>query len=157
MSESLNDRLQQAASGVTPQTKPDERRKFLGSLRERTYLRMTVAQTQNPKLQQLFLEHIDDYRPYSILINGKMPQTNFVNKVMQACSHNNIKFTLINDQTAKNEPDATGILVVAKDAINRYRIEIDQVYAPSIEVADKLDNSQPKKHSFFRKLFRKGN
>lgn len=157
MSDSLNDRLEQAASGVTPQTKPDERRKFLGSLRERTYLRMTVAQTQNPELQQLFLEHIDDYRPYNILINGKMPQTNFISKVMQGCARNNIKFTLINDQTAKNEPDATGILVVAKDAINRYRIEIDQVYAPSIDVADKLDKPQPKKHSFFKNLFRKGN
>lgn len=157
MSESLNERLEQAATGVTPQTKPDERRKFLGSLRERTYLRMTVAQTQDPELQHLFLKHMDDYRPYSILINGKMPQNNFVSKVMQACSHDNIKFTLISDQTAKNEPDATGILVVAKDAINRYRIEINQVYAPSVETGDKLDSSQTKKHSFFKKLFRKGN
>ena len=48
MSEDLNQRLEQSSHGNL-QTKPDERRRFLGSLRERTFLRMTVAQVQDPK------------------------------------------------------------------------------------------------------------
>lgn len=155
MTDSLNDRLEKSASGVTPQTKPDERRRFLGSLRERIYLRMTVAQTDDPHLQQIFLDHMADYKPYSILINGKMPQTKFISTVMRTCSQDDIKFTLINDQTAKNEPDATGILVVAKEAINRYRIEINQVYPPTITPADKLSAPKETKHNFFNNLFRK--
>ena len=157
MSDSVNDRLEKAASGVAPQTKPDERHRFLGSLRERTYLRMTVAQTEDPKLQKIFLTHMEDYRPYNILINGKMPQTQFISLVMKNCSKDDIKFTLVNDQTAKDEPDATGILVVAKDAINRYRIEINQVYAPNLTTTDNLSAPTKKKHNFFKNLFRKGN
>ena len=40
MTEDLNKRVEQAAQGITPQTKPDERRRFLGSLRERCLIRM---------------------------------------------------------------------------------------------------------------------
>lgn len=156
MTDSLNDRLEKSAAGVSPQTKPDERRKFLGSLRERTYLRMTVAQTQNPTLQKIFLDHLNDYQPYNILINGKISQSKFVSTVMKECSKRNIKFTLVNDQTAIDEPDATGILVVAKTAINRYRIAINQVYAPTIKSADQLPTPSQKRHSFFSNLFRKG-
>lgn len=81
-----------------------------------------------------------------------MPQNNFINKLMGLCSQQDIKFTLINDDTAKDEPNATGVLVVSKTAINHYRIEIDQVYAPE---APHEQLSEPKKESFWNRLFRK--
>ena len=103
---------------------------------------MTVEETNNPALDTLFLKHINDFKGYTILINGKMPQNNFINKLMGLCSQQDIKFTLINDDTAKDEPNATGVLVVSKTAINHYRIEIDQVYAPE---APHEQLSEPKK------------
>ncbi|WP_297816674.1 YueI family protein [uncultured Lactobacillus sp.] len=154
MTEDLSKRVQQAASGVTPQTKPDERRRYLGSLRERVLLRMTVAQVADPKLDTLFLKNIDDFKGYTVLINGKMPQNDFISKLMGKCSQDDIKFTLINDETAKNEPDATGILVVSKTAINRYRIDIQQVYAPT--VTPNAIQEPKKKKSFWSKLFNRG-
>lgn len=54
MSEDLEKRVEYAASGITPQTKPDERRRYLGSLRERVYLRMNLTECQDPALTQLF-------------------------------------------------------------------------------------------------------
>ena len=39
MTEDLNTRLENAAKGITPQTCPDERRRYLGSLRERVLVR----------------------------------------------------------------------------------------------------------------------
>jgi len=91
-------------------------------------------------------------RDNTILINGKMPQNNFINKLMGLCSQQDIKFTLINDDTAKDEPNATGVLVVSKTAINHYRIEIGQVYAPE---APHEQLSESKKESFWNRLFRK--
>lgn len=154
MTEDLSKRVEQAASGVTPQTKPDERRRFLGSLRERVLVRMTVSQVADPKLDALFLKHLNDFKGYTVLINGKMPQNDFVSKLMGQCSQDDIKFTLINDETAKSEPDATGILVVAKNAINHYRIDIQQVYAPSIAPTS-LEEPKAKK-SFWSRLFNRG-
>lgn len=152
MTEDLNTRLEHAAQGITPQTRPDERRKYLGSLRERVLVRMTVKEIENSKLDNLFLEHINDFKGYTILINGKISQNQFINKLMGVCSQKDIKFTLINDETAKDEPDATGILVAAKTAINHYRIDISQVYAPEVP-HEQL--AEPKKVSFWDKLFGK--
>ncbi|OYS18391.1 hypothetical protein CBF60_09430 [Lactobacillus taiwanensis] len=152
MTEDLNTRLEHAAQGITPQTCPDERRRYLGSLRERVLIRMTVKETNNQKLDTLFLKHIDDYKGYTILINGKMPQNDFISKLMGLCSQKDIKFTLINDDNAKDEPNATGILVVSKTAINHYRVEINQVYAPEVP-NERL--TERKKPSFWDRLFRK--
>ena len=154
MSANLEKRTEQAAKGINLQTKPDERRRFLGSLRERAYLRMTVEQTTNLKLQNLFLSHMSDYLPYSILINGNMPQSAFISKVMTNCSKNNIPFTLVSDQTAQNNPDATGLLVVSSTAINQPRIEIKQVYSPLLPT-DKLATPKKSQHGFWYNLFHK--
>lgn len=152
MTEDLNTRLEHAAQGITSQTCPDERRRYLGSLRERVLIRMTVEETNNQKLDTLFLKHIDDYKGYTILINGKMPQNDFISKLMELCSQKDIKFTLINDDNAKDEPNATGILVVSKTAINHYRVEINQVYAPEVPNEQLTERKKP---SFWDRLFRK--
>ena len=55
MSEDLSKRVEQAAQGITPQTKPDERRRYLGSLRERVLVRMNNSELKDPKLTALFL------------------------------------------------------------------------------------------------------
>ena len=155
MAEDLNQRLEQASrSGSGPQTKPDERRRFLGSLRERTLVRMSVAQTQEPEWQKVFLTHLNDYKDYTILINGKMPQNDFINKLMGGCSKCGNKFTIVSDSTAQTDSDATGVLVVAKTAINRMRIEINQVYAPELP-SEKLAAPKEHKHHLFENLFGK--
>lgn len=151
MTEDLNKRIEQEAQGITPQTRPDERRRYLGSLRERVFVRLTVAEASNPAASQLFLQHIDDYQPYEVLINGRMPQNQFVNQVLTACGKKGISFRLINDQTAQTEPEATGILVVAKTALNRPRIGIKEVYAPEMP-KEKLTSHQ-QRPSFWHRLF----
>ncbi|MBP2057828.1 uncharacterized protein YueI [Lactobacillus colini] len=155
MTEDLNQRLEQASlNGGVPQTKPDERRRFLGSLRERALVRMTVAQTQQDKWQKVFLDHLKDYQDYTILINGKMPQNNFISKLMGDCASLNEKFTIVSDNTAQTDPDATGVLVVSQSAINRMRIEINQVYAPEFPT-EKLAAPKKHKHNILEKIFGK--
>ena len=55
MTEDLNKRVEQAAQGITPQTKPDERRRYLGSLRERCLIRMDNTEVKD---STFFLHHI---------------------------------------------------------------------------------------------------
>lgn len=153
MAEDLNQRLEQSAAGGTPQTKPDERRRFLGSLRERVLVRMSVEQVQDSSLDMLFLKHIPDFKGYTVLINGKMPQNKFLDKIMSTCSKDNVPFTLINDESAQNKPEASGILVVSKQAINHYRIDITQVYGKTISPTS-LQSPQ-KKTSFWKRIFHK--
>lgn len=151
MSDDLSKRVEQAAQGITPQTKPDERRRYLGSLRERVYVRMNNAEVKDSKLTSLFLQHIDDFKGYTILINGNITDDGFLGDVEAACSKKNISFTLVNNETAKTGPEDSAVLVVSKNAINRQRIEIGQVYAPELP---KTELEAPKKkESFWHKLF----
>lgn len=152
MTEDLNKRLEMEAQGVTPQTRPDERRRYLGSLRERVYVRLTVAETQDQEVGRLFLRHLPDFAEYEVLINGRMPQNQLVDQVIAKCGQTGISFRLINDETAQTAQTATGILVVAKTALNRPRIEIKQVYAPE---APKEALTSSAKLSFWQRLFHK--
>ncbi|MBT8932923.1 DUF1694 domain-containing protein [Lactobacillus delbrueckii subsp. bulgaricus] len=68
MTENLTKRVENAANGITPQTRPDERRSFLGSLRERVFVRMTIKDCEDAKLTKLFMDHFADYKGYTILI-----------------------------------------------------------------------------------------
>ena len=152
MTEDLSKRVEQAAQGITPQTKPDETRRYLGSLRERTLVRMNNTEIEDPKLTSLFLQHISDFKGYTILLNGKKAYTDFFNKIEEKCSKENIPFTLVNNETAKIGPEDTAVLVVAKTAINKMRIEINQVYPPEIPKME-LTNANKEKKGFFKRLF----
>ncbi|WP_338199280.1 YueI family protein [Lactobacillus rizhaonensis] len=151
MTEDLNTRVSNAAQGITPQTKPDERRRFLGSLRERVLVRMTNAEVQDPKLANLFLRHFKDYIGYNILINGNL-HDKFVDQVETSCGKYEISFTIVNNETAKTGPNDSAILVVAANAINKMRIEISQVYPPEMSKAQ-LANTNQKKAGFWHRLF----
>lgn len=148
----LEKRVQNAAAGITPQTRPDERRRYLGSLRERVYVRMNLQEAQDPQLTKLFLDHFSDYQGYTILINGNTPNPRFVNRVEAAAAKSGIKFCLINDETARTGDEDSAILVVSQEAINRMRIEIGQVYAPPLP-AEELAAPANKKEGFFHRLF----
>lgn len=150
MSDDLSKRVEQAAQGIIPQTKPDERRRYLGSLRERVYVRMNNTEVKDPELTSLFLKHIDDFKGYTILINGDITDDGFLGEVVAACNKKNIPFTLVNNETAKTGPEDSAVLVVSKNAINRQRIKITQVYAPEMP---KTELKVPeKKESFWHKL-----
>lgn len=150
--ESLSKRVQQEAQGITPQTKPDERRKYLGSLRERVLIRLNNQEAQNQRDEQQFLKHVNDYRGYTVLINGKLNNNALIDQIEAACSQKNIAFTMVNDESAKTGPKDTAILVVAKKAINRMRIEINQVYPPELP-KQKIAAPQSKKKGFWARLF----
>ncbi|MGX4763586.1 DUF1694 domain-containing protein [Holzapfeliella sp. JNUCC 72] len=127
MSDKLNERLEQNGLTSTPQTNPDERRQYLGSLRERVLVRLSVAQLKDKSIVETLVNHIQSYQNYQVLINNKVNTPN-ASLIIRACSQNNIKFSLISDQSAQTADDKTGVLVVSSDAINEPVIDISQKY-----------------------------
>ena len=157
MTEDLSKRVEQAAQGITPQTKPDERRHYLGSLRERVLVRLNNTEVKDPKLTALFLQHIDDFKSYTILINGNITDDGFLDDVEADCSKDDIPFTLVNNETAQTGPEDTAVLVVSKTAINRPRIEINQVYAPEMPKTELNAPTREHEHDgFWHHLFHRG-
>lgn len=118
--DNVQDHLNNAIFGGL-QTKPDERRHYLGSLRERVALRITNDEMTEEKTQRRFRQAIQDYRDqpeWNILLNGKLG-IGTTSPYMKLCRDNDVPFTLINDGNAQLDPDEAGLLIVAKNAIDR--------------------------------------
>ncbi|ERL66447.1 YueI family protein [Schleiferilactobacillus shenzhenensis] len=144
----VNQRIEESAAGGR-QTNPDERRQYLGSLRERVFLAITVGQLPDPDVLTAFNAHLADFKGYSALINGKVDNS-ITGAYIKALSSGGIPFTLVNDTTTPSDNAAMGLLIVAKAAINEPTVAITAKYPDGAHSADPKE----KKHKgFFDSLF----
>lgn len=128
------------------QTKPDERRHYLGSLRERVALRISNDLMTEEKTQRRFRKALQNFTAdpdLSVLINGKLG-IGTTSAYMKLCNDAHMPFTLINDGNALLGADETGLLIVAKTNIDRTD---DQIALPELP-----SPAEPK--GFFGRLFK---
>lgn len=76
----------------TPQLKPDEKRAFLGSFKERVALALTVAQIRNPKTLAMVKGIMQRYPQYHLYLNAKLSQT-YLTEYMALAVQLNYQFT----------------------------------------------------------------
>ncbi|WP_125571544.1 YueI family protein [Lacticaseibacillus songhuajiangensis] len=128
------------------QTKIDERRHYLGSLRERVELRLTNDEIGDPATLRRFKAVLPQYldKDLQVLINGKEGM-GISGPYVKLCSQSKIPFTLINNENAKLDPDESGLLIVAKEAVFRSDDDIKLPPEPKAE---------PKKSGWFSSLFK---
>ncbi|MFC6171790.1 YueI family protein [Loigolactobacillus jiayinensis] len=140
----LESQLKSRMTG-TPQTKPDERRHYLGSLRERVLLQITVAQLGDARTLPAFKQAVPKFTGAKLLLNGKLAAT--LKPYLQYATQNNLAFTMVNDESANTASDAVALLLVASTAVDQADVTISQYYSP-------VTKEQPK-HSFLADLFQR--
>lgn len=134
------DRLMQQLNG-NPQTLPDQRRLYLGSLRERVALAITNQELQTDTTLPAFVNALKPYGQdptYKVLLNGKVDVTKTA-PYMKAIKAQGLSFTLVNDDTASLDPKRFFLLVVNQQAINRENIGL-----PTAQ-----PEAKPTKHHWF--------
>lgn len=132
-----------------PQTNPDERRQYLGSLRERCALFISNAEMAETTTLPAFTARfatLQKEADYSMLLNGKL-DSDLTTPYLAAASQANFPFTLVNDDTANTAPTSCGLAIVAKTAINATDIRLTAPTPPTTGTPEK-------KQSFFGKLFK---
>ncbi|WP_179395637.1 YueI family protein [Lacticaseibacillus absianus] len=117
----LNNRLYGA-----PQTNPDERRHYLGSLRERAALfitndEMTTAAAL-PAVKRAIATHRGDPH-FKLLLNGKLSPA-LTAPFMAAANQADFPFTLVNDETASEAATGCGALITSDQAIEQSEIRL---------------------------------
>ena len=121
----LQSRLNNSIYGA-PQTNPDERRHYLGSLRERVALRLTNEEMTKPACLPAFktaLGDLEQDKTMKILLNGKLPSP-VTQAFMPVIAASTLPFTMVNDDTANTTPEGSGLLVVAPDAIDQEDVSL---------------------------------
>lgn len=139
----VQDYLNKGMYGVT-ETKPDERRIFLGSLRERTYLMMTKDELLSNQYLDALTKEIQKYPGNHLLLNGTI-KIGQLTPYIQLANKTNTTFTIVNQTNEK----AAALVYTAKVAIHEETIDVAQKYplnAPS-------EPEKPKKKSIFTRLF----
>lgn len=129
------------------QTKIDERRHYLGSLRERVELRLTNDEMSEPATLRRFKSVLPQYlnKDLQVLINGKEGM-GISGPYVKLCSQSDIPFTLINNENAKLDPNESGLLIVSKEAVFR---DDDAIKLPPEKTKDDIG-----KHGWFSSLFK---
>ncbi|WP_071619371.1 YueI family protein [Rossellomorea aquimaris] len=124
------------------QTKPDERRKFLGSLRERIIIALTQSQVREKKVYQEVAECIKEHRGAKLLLNGNM-NYNYLTKYIKLANQYGVKFSMVTNKESQTD---IGLLLAYDHAINKEEIYVTkQADKPAV-------STKPKKKSVFSKI-----
>lgn len=146
MSDEMQKHLDKGMYG-SPSVNPDEQRKFLGTFRERVYIRMTIQQMKQAEYKKSLEKHLPDYPDASILINGNVSES-LQSSYIQIAMKVKLKFTIVD--TDLKEDDDSGLLVISDQAVNEDTIDIKDKFS-----SDQTQTSQKatEKKSFWNKLF----
>lgn len=136
--------LQQGIYGPL-ETKPDERRKFLGTLRERIVVALTKSQVAEkavyPQVEQLMKE-----KPQShLFLNGNMKYED-LSKYVKLATKYKIEHTLV---TNKEHDSEIGLVLAMDHAIDKEEIYITK------KVPAQQQEIKKKNNGFFSKIFKK--
>lgn len=139
----VDEYLQQGIHGAK-QTKPDERRRFLTTLRERVVIALTQAQVMKKGVEPQIEQLMDENPQAHLFLNGNISY-NYLSKYIKAAEKRDIEFTIVTNK----EYDSELGLVLAHD----YAIDKDDIYL-SKKISPIAQPAKEKK-GFFSKLFRR--
>lgn len=138
----LDDYLQQGMYGYK-EINPDERRKFLGTLRERVVIALTQGQVREENIFIEVEDAIKSNREATLLLNGNIDYSH-LSKYIKLASKYNVEYTVVTNIEHNSEIG----LVVALD----YAVDKEDIYVTQKKVV--YEESAEKK-GFFSKLFKK--
>lgn len=140
---SVEDILEQGIHGVK-EINPAERRKFLGTLRERIVLALLQsevrAKTMDPKVKSLFEEH----KEAKLYLNGNVAY-NDLSKYMKAANQYGITYTIVNNKEHNSE---IGLVLAYDEAVDYEHIYLSEM-KPELHLATEEKQQKP---SFFQKV-----
>ncbi|MEH7545551.1 MULTISPECIES: YueI family protein [Bacillaceae] len=138
----VEDVLKQGIYGPL-ETKPEERRKYLGTLRERIIVALTKSQVAETKIYPQVEQFMKEYPKAQLFLNGNMAYEE-LSKYVKLASKNKMEHKIV---TNKEHDTDIGLVLAMSVAIDKEDIFISQ----KVQIPEKL----PEKKSLFAKLFKR--
>ncbi|WP_210367267.1 YueI family protein [Bacillus sp. REN3] len=140
----VDEYLQQGIHGAK-QTKPDERRRFLTTLRERVVIALTKAQVMKKGVEMEVLVLMDENPSAHLFLNGNISYS-YLSKYIKAAKKRGIEFTIV---TNKEYDSELGLVFAHDHAIDKEDIYLAKK-KPQVQLEEKKGL-----FSGFGKLFKK--
>ncbi|MCL6572567.1 MAG: YueI family protein [Bacillus sp. (in: Bacteria)] len=132
--------LQQGIYGAL-ETKPDERRIYLGTIRERIIVVLEKSQVAESEVYPQIQQNMKEYPQAQLFLNGNMNYEE-LSKYVKMAAKNNIEHTIV---TNKDHDTEIGLVLAMDHAIDKVEIQITNEVPEQAEVK--------KSKGFFGKLF----
>lgn len=113
----IEDYLAQGIHGPK-ETNPDERRKFLGTLRERVEIALTQGQVMEDTIYQEVEQAMKQHKGTQLLLNGHIDYK-FLSKYIKLANQNNIRYTVV---TNKEYVSDIGLVLAHQEAVDKENI-----------------------------------
>ncbi|WP_409273269.1 YueI family protein [Neobacillus sp. SCS-31] len=137
----VDDVLKQGIHGPK-EIKPGERRRFLGTIRERILVALTRSQVYEPGTYPEVEQHMKGYPDAHLYLNGTIAYKEF-SKYLKTANENNIEYTIVANQ--EHDTDI-GLVLACSYAVDKEEIFIKKS-------SDEPENAPgATKKGFFAKL-----
>lgn len=139
---SVDDVLKEGMYG-SKEIKPEEKRQFLGTFRERVAIALKIGQVAQSKLYPQVEQNMKEYPTAHLFLNGNIGYEQ-LSKYVKLAKKFKIEHTIV---TNKEHDTEIGLVLALDHAIDKENIYVEMT-------AEQLPNSEKKKKtSFFTKLF----
>ena len=147
MSRNIDDYIQQGIYGPR-ETKPDERRKFLGTIRERIVIALTQEQVREKGIYSEVEDAIKENRKARLYLNGNI-NYKVLTKYTKIASKYKVSYTFV---TNNNHNSEIGLVLAYDDAIDKEEIYVKR--ANPNPVVQPQSSNKKGLFSFVRNLFK---
>lgn len=142
----LDDYLNQGVYGQK-ETKPEERRKFLGTLRERVIIALSQSQVREEGIYKEVQDALKKNPNAQLLLNGHMNYS-YLSKYTKLSDQYKVEYTMVTNNDHISE---IGLVLAHNDAINK-----ENIYVTKKEEASSEKESSDEKgiFSIFNNIFK---
>lgn len=144
----IDDYLQQGIYGPRV-TKPDERRKFLGTIRERIVIALTKEQVRERGVYKQVEEALKENREARLYLNGNI-HYRVLSKYTKIASKYDVSYRYVTNQEHETE---IGLILAYDHAINKEEIFVTR----EISTTDPQKSTKKSPLSLIAKLFKPNN
>lgn len=143
----IDEYIQQGLTGIR-ETKPDERRKFLGTLRERVVVALTRQQVREKGTYKEVEELMNQNKEATLFLNGKM-NYKYLSDYIKLANNIGCKFLI---STNKEYETELGLVLAYDYAINK-----EDIYIKKLDNKNRQEGKEEEHEhhllNFFKKLF----
>jgi uncharacterized protein YueI len=125
--------------------KPEEKRQFLGTFRERVVIALKIGQVAQQKIYPKVEQNMKEYTKAHLFLNGNISYEQ-LSKYVKLANKYSIEHTIV---TNKEHDTEIGLVLAMDQAIDKEDIYVEN----AVEQPEQTQDSKKKKASFFTKLF----
>ena len=140
--QNVDEYLQQGIYGPK-EINPDERRRFLGTLRERVEIALTQRQVMEETIYQEVEQAMKNHPAVQLILNGHIGYS-YLSKYVKKADQYKINYTMVTNKDYNSE---LGLILAHKDAVDKENIYVSK----KIEVPEQKEEKKGL-FSFFNKL-----